>query len=143
VLFGIISRPVDDIRDIFGFPHFPHPLCAVYLPGVLFGWRIAGRSTTASPPQKNFAGLLMAWFIVFLVLAESMTAWPSLRCRCHSWAGCSAPAPRCEDRRAGRRRSPRHPGYTGPVLPGDINTVHPEVIDTSLKRPAGIPTAFC
>jgi hypothetical protein len=69
VLFGVIDRPVDDIRDIFIF-HISHIRFALFtcLSFYFLGWQIA----TGAPSrlEKLLSALLMVWFIIFLVLAE-------------------------------------------------------------------------
>jgi hypothetical protein len=74
VLAGIISRPVNDIRDIFifGISHIRFALLvcvsifstAYFLSANLRAWT-AFKKVTAS--------FLIAWFIAFLVIAESVT----------------------------------------------------------------------
>jgi hypothetical protein len=74
VLSGIISRPVNDIRDIFifGISHIRFALLvcisifsiAYFLSLNFRSWNISKKITTS---------FLIAWFIAFLIIAESVT----------------------------------------------------------------------
>jgi hypothetical protein len=74
VLTGIIARPVNDIRDIFIFniSHIRFSLLTCLCIFSLSYFLI--KNYQVWPVMKKLAALLLCiWFIVFLILAESMT----------------------------------------------------------------------
>ncbi|HLG34660.1 MAG TPA: O-antigen ligase family protein [Bacteroidia bacterium] len=74
VLTGIISRPINDIRDIFifGISHIRFALltCVSIFSITYFLYK---NFQTWSMLKKISASFLAAWFIVFLIIAESVT----------------------------------------------------------------------
>ena len=74
VLTGIISHPVNDIRDIFIF-HISHIRFALLTCVSIFtaGYLLYNNFHQWSALKKIFTAITIAWLIVFMVLAESVT----------------------------------------------------------------------
>ncbi|MBK5286293.1 MAG: O-antigen ligase family protein [Bacteroidia bacterium] len=74
VLTGIINRPINDIRDIFIF-HISHIRFALLTCVSIFStsYFLYANNRQWSWVKKIIAALLVIWFVVFLILAESMT----------------------------------------------------------------------
>ena len=74
VLTGIVARPVNDIRDVFTFRISHIRFALLTCIGIFSLWHLIYKNYTSWPAVKRIGAILLsAWFVVFLILIESMT----------------------------------------------------------------------